>query len=159
VDTSNIGQVVAWLDGFVDSFDFTRPDNNQSLGRDTTMCIVQGMIERVQGEPPGGGGDDQWDENKSDYAKWKEKQYQVVKAPNTHTGQMLDQLSLYGRTTIEPKLITMIYGINKPPNKTKTGVKLSARERGGYRRSKGPFRAYRPATVRCEATLLPRERV
>ena len=38
---------------------------------------------------------------------------------------MLSQKSLYGRTTIDPKLITMIYGTNAPPDRTRNGVPLS----------------------------------
>jgi hypothetical protein len=48
------------------------------------------------------------------YRLWKEKHYGVSE-PNSRTGEMLSQQALYGRTRIEPRLITMIYGENQPP--------------------------------------------
>ena len=122
--SSNINQVMAWINGFVDSFDFNRVGADQSLGRDVAMKVVENIHERCEQQPPGGV-DGEWDENAPDYARWKEKRYGISDGPNTRTGQMLSQKSLYGRTRIAPKEITMVYGTNQPPSGTKTGVEMT----------------------------------
>jgi hypothetical protein len=47
--TSNIAQVVAWLDDFVASFRFDCPGREQSLGRDIAMTIIRGPDVGGQG--------------------------------------------------------------------------------------------------------------
>ena len=54
------------------------------------------------------------------YRQWKEDTYGVGE-PNSRTGQMLSQQSLYGRTSIDSELITMIYGTNQSPRRAKLG--------------------------------------
>jgi hypothetical protein len=113
MDTSNIGQVTRFLEGFVDSFDFTRAGDDQSLGRD----VVNKVVDRIQARSlhDRRGATDEWAPNSEKYRQWKEKNYGTGD-PNSRTGQMLGQKSLFGRTRIEPKEVTMIYGINQPPD-------------------------------------------
>ena len=82
---SNIGQVQAWLRGFVDSVNFMRPGNDQSLGHDVANKVVNQIIERSEKQPTGGV-DREWEMNADEYAKWKEKRYGIADGPNTRTG-------------------------------------------------------------------------
>ena len=82
---SNIGQVQAWLRGFVDSVNFMRPGNDQSLGHDVANKVVNQIIERSEKQPTGGV-DREWEMNADKYAKWKEKRYGIADGPNTRTG-------------------------------------------------------------------------
>jgi hypothetical protein len=120
MNTGNIGQVIAWLNNWVDTFDFKRPGNDQSLGRDVMKLAAQRMRDRSLQDRTGFG--TAWPPNSETpshwapegYRAWKEKNYGTGD-PNSRTGQMLSQLSMEGRSTIEAKQVTMIYGINKPP--------------------------------------------
>jgi hypothetical protein len=124
--SSNIGQVTAWLEGWVDSFNFARPGKDQSLGRDIAMKVVDRIQTRSLTDRKGA--KDTWPPNSEKpsrwhpegYRKWKDDNYGIGE-PNSRTGQMLSQLSLYGRTRIDSKLITMIYGINQPPTRATFG--------------------------------------
>jgi hypothetical protein len=100
------------LTDWVDHFDFTLSGAMGSLGRDIAMKVVDEIYQRSMKDRAGVTGI--WLANEPKYAKWKLKNYGVDE-PNSRTGQMLSQLSLYGRTRIEPKQITMIYGTNTPP--------------------------------------------
>jgi hypothetical protein len=111
------------MHAIVDSFDFNLPGIEGSLGRDVMMAVVEGIMRRSEDEKKGAEVD--WPKNTDGVAKRKEKRYLLTDAPNEQTGQMLSQKSLIGQTTIEPELVTMIYGVNTPPDKTKTGVKLA----------------------------------
>jgi hypothetical protein len=133
---SNIAQVVAWLDGFVDSFDFKRPGNDESLGRDVANLGVQRIQDRSLQDRTGFG--TAWAPNSETpshwapqgYRKWKEDNYGVGE-PNSRTGQMLSQQSLFGRTRVESKQVTMVYGTDKPPDRATFGspdAKLLARD-------------------------------
>ena len=115
---SNIDQVILWLRDFVEGYNFTRPGKDQSLGRDLAWQMVDCIMVRAsQFQGPDG---EEWAGNSTKsspwlpggYKQWKEETYGWDDAPNYRTGQMLSQLSLYGRTTIEPRQITMIYGID-----------------------------------------------
>ena len=50
MDNSNIGQIVRFLDDFVDSFDFLRPGTETILGEDIADRIVEGINERGMDE-------------------------------------------------------------------------------------------------------------
>jgi hypothetical protein len=49
------------------------------------------------------------------YELWKENHYGTGE-PNSRTGQVLSKKSLHGRTKIEEKEITLVYGTNRPPD-------------------------------------------
>ena len=126
---TNIEDVNRWLAEFADGFNWTRVGEDQSLGRDMAMKIVERIIDRSLNDRRGIDGP--WDDNSTTpsnryprgYKQYKEEEYRVDQ-PNVRTGQMLDQLSLYGRTTIEDKVITMKYGLDAVPSRTSTGVPL-----------------------------------
>jgi hypothetical protein len=152
MDTSNIGQVTAWLNTWVDGFDFKRPGKDQSLGRDIAMKVVDQIQTRGLSERRGIG--EQWPDNEPKYKAWKDANYGVSET-NSRTGQMLSQKSLYGRTKIDSKEVTMIYGIDQPPDRAAFGsppAALFARDQkvtdvqkasfahaSGGRNSKGQF--------------------
>jgi hypothetical protein len=123
---SNAGQVIESLEAFVDAFDFNRPGVEGSLGRDVRDRVVQGISIRSEDEHRGAG--TPWKANEEKYAKWKKKRYGLADAPNARTGGMLSRKSLIGRTTIEPDVVTMIYGTGEPPSGTTTGVKMTAQD-------------------------------
>ena len=117
---TNIAQVTAWLEQFADSFDFKRPGVDQSLGRDVRNLAAKRKHDRALVDRTGFG--TAWPPNSETpskwapqgYRKWKEENYGVGE-PNSRTGQMLSQLSMEGRSTVESKQVTMIYGTGKPP--------------------------------------------
>lgn len=119
MNASNIADVISFLDGFVDSFNFTRPGNDQSLGRDIANKVVERIYDRSLDQRAGPGGP--WDKNEPKYAKWKDKNYGVAE-PNSRTGQMLSHQSLFGRTKIDPEQVTMIYGLDEPPVRATFGT-------------------------------------
>jgi hypothetical protein len=124
--SSNIAEVTAWLAAFVDSFDFKRPGIDQSLGRDVAMLAVDRIQTRSLVDRTGHG--TAWMPNSETpshwapqgYRQWKEDNYGVGD-PNSRTGQMLSQKSLYGRTKIESKQVTMTYGTDTPPDRATFG--------------------------------------
>jgi hypothetical protein len=109
----NLDAVVAWLGRFVESFDFTRTGRDQSLGRDIANKIAEGIIERNKRQVDRDG--EPWKKNAPAYKEWKELKSGLVDEPNIRTGQMTSQLSLFGRTQIARREITMIMGLDKPP--------------------------------------------
>jgi hypothetical protein len=126
MSTSNIANVVAWLDNWVDSFDFKRPGKDQSLGRDIAMKAVdliqtRSLVDRTgfgTAWPPNSETPTKW--HPQGYKNWKEEHYGTGE-PNSRNGQMLSQQSMYGRTKIDSKLVTMIYSLNKPPDRATFG--------------------------------------
>lgn len=134
---TNISEITAWLEGFVDSFDFKRPGIDQNLGRDVVELAAQRMRDRSLDERTGFG--TAWPPNSETphppwqpqgYRQWKLDNYGVDK-PNSRTGQMLSQLSMKGRSTVESKQVTMIYGTDTPPTSASFGSpdpKLLARD-------------------------------
>jgi hypothetical protein len=125
VADSNIADVVQYLRDFVNGFDFTRPGKDQNLGRDLANAEVDQIMVRAEQYRCGPDGDE-WEGNSTKsspwlpggYKQWKEEIYGWDDMPNRRTGQMLSQTSLFGRTTIEPRLITMIYGVDAPPDRS-----------------------------------------
>jgi hypothetical protein len=143
--SSSIGQVQVWLRGFVDSMNFTWSGNDQSLGRDVAWKVVEQIEDRAQREKRGIG--EEWEANALDYAAWKEKRYGIVDLPNTRIGHMLSHQKLFGRTRVEAEQVTMIYGMNEPPTRTKT-VLAAAQSNDQGRQSAGCVRP--AAECRCE---------
>jgi hypothetical protein len=120
---------MAFLEGFVDSFDFTRPGIDQTLGRDVKGLAAQRIYDRAITTKGGVSGP--WPENEPVYAAAKEKRYDTdPQDPNVRTGQMLSQQSIEGRSTVEPKQVTMVYGTNTLPNGLRDGGALPLKTRG-----------------------------
>jgi hypothetical protein len=124
MESSNINEVVAWIEDFVRSFDFTRPGKDKSLGRDIVGTIIRGrtigdprcLVARSAAERRGA--DTQWKANESKYAARKAKDYGVFDQPNYRTGQMLSQASLWGKTEFMSDEIIMRYGTGDPPSRS-----------------------------------------
>lgn len=124
---SNINEVMAYLHAFVDGFDFTRPGKDQSLGRDLAKTQVDRIMVRAEQGQCGPDGV-RWARNSTKsspwlpggYKQWKEEQYGWPDEPNRRTNQMLSQTSLYGKTTIAPREIMMIYGTGDAPTDSKS---------------------------------------
>lgn len=113
----------------VDSFDFNRPGEHGSLGRDVMNAVVEGIQTRSHDQKRGA--TTEWPKNATNYAKWKQNKYGVANAPNVRTGDMLSQRALRGRSVIGPNKITMIYGTNEVPKATSTGKPLPTKKRRG----------------------------
>lgn len=118
---TNIDQVVAWLEGFVQSFDFTRPGVDQSLGRDIVNEVCGGILTRSVTERAGADG--YWPSvSDTPHPPWpsyraaKRDRYGIDDEPNSRTGQMLSMTSLRGRTTYAPTEIQITYGTGQPPS-------------------------------------------
>lgn len=118
--TSNIDEVVRWLGGFIDSFDFTRPGIDQSLGRDTANAVCQGIADRSRNLRKGA--DTNWPDlsnrpfrGRPGYRDWKHLKYGINNEPLSRTGQMLSMTSLRGGTEYAPTEIRVIYGTGQPP--------------------------------------------
>jgi hypothetical protein len=133
---TNISKVVAWLDQFVDGFDFTRPGKGQSLGRDVKSKAVQlihdsSLIDRTgfgTAWQPNSEAPTKW--HPQGYRRWKEENYGTDE-PNSRTGQMLSKELLWGRTKNEAKQVTLTYDTDKPPSRATFGSpdpKLLARD-------------------------------
>jgi len=113
--SSNIDQVVAWLEQFVADFDFTRPGVDQNLGRDIANVVVERIQDRSQQQLDPDGSP--WPENSTKpspwmpngYKAWKEERYGWSQ-PGYRTGQMLGITALKGQTEIEQKKVTLRYG-------------------------------------------------
>lgn len=120
---SNAEEVDAWLEQAIDSFDFTRPGAEGSLGRDLAVAAAEGMIERgtVDHKAPDGGA---WAPNEPTYAKYKSKRYSAEQ-PNVRTGQMLSLQSMLGDVRVGPELVTIAYGTGQPPASSFNGAELT----------------------------------
>jgi hypothetical protein len=153
---TNISKVVAWLDQFVDGFDFTRPGKDQSLGRDAKSKAAQlihdrSLIDRT-------GFLTAWQPNSETPTKWHPQGYRQWKgenygtgSPNNRTGQMLSKASMEGRSTVEAKQFTMIFSTDKSTDKARFGnptAKQLARDQKvtdtckAYLAHAGPSRKY-----------------
>jgi hypothetical protein len=163
---SNIASVVAWLDKFVDGFDMQRQIGPRSLGRDLADKAVQCIQHRSLQERTGFG--TAWPPNSEKlnppwqpqgYKAWKEQNY-GTREPNSRTGQMLSKENLYGRTTIESKQVTLIYGTNQPPTRaafgTPTAKQLARPESHGH--LQGVSRAHGPEQKESRPSVLSARR-
>lgn len=116
-DTSNINEVVAYLQGIVDDFNFTRPGTDGSLGRDVRNLEAE-RIELRSGQNKTGPDGSPWPANAPTYADWKNRKYGWSEV-NKKTGRMLSLTSLKGdKTTIEKDLVTLRYGTEQATTET-----------------------------------------
>ncbi len=120
--TSNIDQVVAYLKGFLDGWDFTRPGVDQSVGRDVKNTVVECIEERsALHQAPDGS---TWPPNSTKepplggYKGYKERKYGWPDNPNMRTAQMLSKTSLGAASTITKDEVLVAYGTNQPPDRS-----------------------------------------
>jgi hypothetical protein len=122
--SSNIDAVIGYLNDFAHSINMRRPGREGSLGKDLAMTIIRGpdsgatggIMGRIAQEVTPDGSP--WPANDPGYAAEKEKKYGWDET-NRRTGQMTSQESLYGRTTIEPEVVTLRYGTGQPPSSSR----------------------------------------
>ena len=141
---SNLSAVVAEIDRLVQSFDFTIPGKDQSLGRDLAGVVAMGIRDRsVPGRKAPDGST--WDDNEPRYAAKKRAKYDADQ-PNVRTGQMLSLESLKGRTAISADDVTMEYGTDTPAASALNGTTLTKGdtavtdvEKAGYCSERRPF--------------------
>jgi hypothetical protein len=137
--SSNIKEVITWLEGFVHSFNFELPGRDMNMGRDIAH-IVAGRIQERSSRTSGGANGQRWKPisdkasirgvvaggvvvGGESYKERKRKAYGWMEAdgrPGYRTAQMLSQESLFGDTRVEPYLIEMRYGLNVPPQDCKS---------------------------------------
>lgn len=119
-DDSNSDEVMGWLGGFIDSIVMTRKGVEKSLGLDIAEVIVHGSAEtpgsgilgRCENEVAPDGSP--WSKNSKETLDRKERVYGWAET-NRQTGQLLSEVSLLGRTTVEPSVVTLVYGTDEPP--------------------------------------------
>lgn len=127
-DSSNIDEVTSWLDDFARSIRFDRPGAEGSLGADVAWAIIRGPDSGAQGGIMGRCAQEvapdgtPWPRNSDEpagkgYASKKMKKYGWDET-NRRTNQMLSAASLYGKTTIEPEVVTLRYGTDQPPGQS-----------------------------------------
>lgn len=119
---SNIDEVTAWLEGWLDTVDFTLPGAGQGLGQEIIHTIASGIQKRASQDkcdsdhvpweanadnPPGHG-----------YASYKERAYGWVDQPNYRTGQTWSLLNLIGTSKVTPKEVTMEGGLDVAPSRS-----------------------------------------
>ena len=118
--SSNIDEVVAWLESFVNGFNFLLPGMDSSLGRDLAH-VVAGRIGERAAQQSRGADPAPWDRVSARYLPRKRRKYGWPEAdgkPNYATGQMLSHASLMGETRVSDQLVEMHYGTGDPPRRT-----------------------------------------
>jgi hypothetical protein len=110
------------VDACVDTFDFTLPGRDQSLGRDLAVRAAAGIADRsnrgldADGQP--------FKPNEKRYAYRKLQRYGVDR-PGELGGQMLSLTSLLGRPEVTRDAVVMRYGTGeRPPANSRSGVPL-----------------------------------
>jgi hypothetical protein len=133
-DDSNIDEVAAWEKALIDSFDFTRPGTDQSLGRDMAGDVAEGIHERTVDRRQDVDGN-KLVANEYHYAAWKAETLNVYQ-PLVKTGQMTSLLSLIGDVTVTPNEIVMSYGTGDQDAEGATD-----RDKAAWNSGKWPFYA------------------
>ncbi len=116
----NTADLRGFVVGTIETFDFrAATEEGRALGEILPDVIADGISERSTREraAPSTG---TWRENEEKYKRRKLRLYGVGET-NSRTGQMLSILSLRGKVTIEPQLLTMEYGTGQPPSSGSTG--------------------------------------
>lgn len=111
----------------VATFDFTRPGNDQSLGRDLAVRVAKGISDRSnEGKGPDG---ENFKENEDVYARYKLARYDVDR-PGELGGQTFSLLSCLGKPEVSSDEVVMNYGWGKTPDRSvaRNGVALRPSE-------------------------------
>jgi hypothetical protein len=146
-DASNIDDVAAWEKDLIDSWNFTRPGQDQSLGRDMARDVAVGIQERTVAEQRDAMGGS-LKPNEKRYKTWKEVKLGVYQ-PLVKTGQMLSLESLVGDVTVAPDEIVMNYGTGRSPTRSaspmgglsKQDEKVTDRQKADWNSDDRPFYA------------------
>lgn len=112
---SNEDSLEADLRALIDSWDFTAPGEQQSLGRDVVGEIAAGIHDRTVAEKKDAHGEP-LKPNEKRYAARKAREFQSFQ-PLVRSGQLLSLDSLVGRVDVTPDKITMNYGTNSAPSR------------------------------------------
>lgn len=129
---------LAEIEALVETFDFTLPGKDVSLGRDIAVRVAIGIqVRSMRGEGPGGA---LWLANAEEYARYKATNYQEYQ-PGVLGGQMLSLVSLIGVVEVSPASILMTHGKDEQPTRTtsRSGVQLKDRELVATDRDKGEW--------------------
>lgn len=120
---SNIAAVMASLDAFLDSFNFTRKGVEGSLGKDVAMAVIRGpeqgqmggIMGRIAAEVQPDGSPMR--QNSPEYAARKDREYGWSEV-NRRVGQMTSQQSLAADIRVSPDLVELHYGTGEAPDKS-----------------------------------------
>lgn len=126
--TSNADAISALIQEVIDSFDFTLPGEEESLGLDLVSIAVEEMTEQAvtRGLNPDG---TPLKPNQAKYAKRKKARYDSDQ-PGILGGQMLSNESMTGIPVISASRILMLYGTGEnPPENARNGTPLTKGER------------------------------
>lgn len=107
------------LNALVDTFNFTRPGRERSLGLDAVHIVAEGIVDR-SAKNQGSASGNPWPPNRADYTAAKLAKYSVSLI-GFRTGQMISIPSLLGQVDIRPREIEIRYGTGRPPTRSMTG--------------------------------------
>lgn len=134
-EVSNIDQVCTWIDDVINSIDFTRPGEDESIGKDVAVSIAQEIADDAaeQMEPDG----TPFPANEAKYAAWKGRKYGMQEpAYGYRTGQMLSLESLIGEVDVKADEVTMTYGKDLPPTRSSASGYISDQDKAVTDRQK-----------------------
>ena len=125
------------VEALVETFDFSLPGRDQSLGRDVAVRIAAQIAERcAKGVDPEG---KPWKPNAPGYASYKRVRYNVYQ-PGELGGQMTSLESLVGQPEISRDEITMKYGTGeRPARASRSGTQLRESETTATDREKAQY--------------------
>jgi hypothetical protein len=141
----NLDEILDAIDELVDTFDFTLPGQDRSIGRDAAHSVGLGIQIRSTHEQIDANGA-QFEPNERKYAEWKARSDRYdAHQPNVRTGQMLSLESLLGEVTVGKDLVEITYGKDKPAEKSMTGYMTKSdrettdRDKAAYAHEERPF--------------------
>lgn len=110
------------LKALIETYDFTRPGRDQSLGRDAANKVAELILDRSVRDQ--GGPDGTWPANKDTYTRRKERLYHV-NLIGFRTGQMISLPSLLGHVDIGRHNVTLTYGTGTAPSSSMSSPYIS----------------------------------
>ena len=123
-DDSNLDHVMGQLKQFINSFDFTRPGIEGSMGKDAAHAVAERIAEAAADQKTTDG--EPFPDNAPEYAAWKDEKYGV--GPNAYgrrTGQMLSLESLLGEVEVSGGEVTIRYGTGQAPTRSSASGYIS----------------------------------
>lgn len=114
---SNLDDVMGQLNRFLESFDFTRPGIESSMGKDAAHAVAEAIAQAAADQKTTDG--EPFPDNEPKYADWKDRKYGVGNpAYGRRTGQMLSLQSLLGNVDVAPDEVTLTYGTGEAPERS-----------------------------------------